>query len=210
MPKLLDPSTIAEGRDIDGHPKAIAFDCYDTLLTITDIRRPFQQLAGLAGGQLNPSPMTVPISLGDVVERNLPEIMLEADMLEKLEEDLRHELASVQPLPGALEVLQRLRELGYRLAVASNLALPYAAPLRQWLESLVDVEVLSFDVGAAKPSALFYEELCERLDLAPSEVLMVGNSLQNDVVGAKTAGLQARHVRVGTAIEDVVRDFVRG
>lgn len=201
---------MAKGQEIDGQPKAIAFDCYDTLLTITDIRRPFQRLAALAGGQLNPSPMTVPMSLRDVANRNFAESMLEAGILEKLEDDLRLELASLQPLPGALEVLQRLRELGYRLAVASNLALPYAAPLRQWLESLVDIEVLSFDVGAAKPSALFYEELCKRLDLAPSEVLMVGNSLQNDVVGAKTAGLQARHVRVGTAIEDAVRDFVRG
>ncbi|WP_338503132.1 hypothetical protein V6R86_06845 [Sphingomonas kaistensis] len=109
MPNFKDQPSMAKGQEIDGQPKAIAFDCYDTLLTITDIRRPFQRLAALAGGQLNPSPMTVPMSLRDVANRNFAESMLEAGILEKLEDDLRLELASVQPLPGALEVLQRLR-----------------------------------------------------------------------------------------------------
>ena len=167
MPNFKDQPSMAKGQEIDGQPKAIAFDCYDTLLTITDIRRPFQRLAALAGGQLNPSPMTVPMSLRDVANRNFAESMLEAGILEKLEDDLRLELASVQPLPGALEVLQRLRGLGYRLAIASNLALPYAGPLRQWLAAFIDVEVLSFEVGAAKPSALLYEETCKRLEVAP-------------------------------------------
>lgn len=194
--------------DIDWRPKAIAFDCYDTLLTITDKRRPYQQLAALAGGQLIPSPMITPMSLRDVVERNVPPITLEAGRLVKLEDDLKHEVASIQPLPGAIEVLQRLRGLGFKLAIASNLALPYAEPLRHWLESHVDVEVLSFEVNASKPSASFYREACKRLGLAPAEVLMVGNSLQNDVLGAKAAGLQARHLQPGETIQRSLRDLL--
>lgn len=64
--------------------------------------------------------MTLPMSLRDVVERNMPRIELRAGILEKLEADLLNELASVQPLPGAIEALQHLRDLGYRLAVAST------------------------------------------------------------------------------------------
>jgi HAD superfamily hydrolase (TIGR01549 family) len=210
IPNSTDRPPIAQRRTLDWRPQAIAFDCYDTLLTITNRRGPYQQLAALAGGRLDPSPMTLPMSLRDVVERNMPRIELRAGILEKLEADLLNELASVQPLPGAIEALQHLRDLGYRLAVASNLALPYSEPLKNWLGSLVDVQILSFEVGSAKPSALFYEETCKRLAVEPSEVLMVGNSLKNDVVAAEAAGLQARHLRLGERLQQTLRDLLQG
>lgn len=197
-----------DNRHVKGRPRAVAFDCYDTLLTITDKRSPYKQLAELAGGRLQISPMLSSISLRDVANSIVTPIAFEAGLIQRLEDDLQYEVASVQPLPGAVEMLTRLRDAGYRLAIISNLAMPYAEPLRKWLGKRVDAEVLSFEVGAAKPSALMYDEACRLLDLRPSEVLMVGNSLRNDFFGAMAAGLQARHLRSGEILRQILHDLL--
>jgi putative hydrolase of the HAD superfamily len=44
--------------------------------------------------------------------------------------------------------------------------------------------------GAAKPSASIFHAACERLRVAPSEVLHVGDDIEMDVVGAARAGLR--------------------
>lgn len=41
--------------------------------------------------------------------------------------------------PDTLDALRRVRAAGVRIAAASNLALPYAAPLKALLGDLVDV-----------------------------------------------------------------------
>ncbi len=44
--------------------------------------------------------------------------------------------------------------------------------------------------GAAKPQASIFHAACERLGIAPSEVLHVGDDIEMDVVGAARAGLR--------------------
>ncbi len=148
------------------------------------------------------------MTLRDVVSRNVIPIELDDGTIERLEADLQAELASIEPLPGALDVLGRLRERGFRLAIVSNLAAPYAKPIKRWLGPLIDVQVLSFEIGAAKPLAVIYEEACRRLGLRPSEVLMVGDSLRNDVAGPMAAGLQARHLSPGATLRELLRDLL--
>ncbi len=47
------------------------------------------------------------------------------------------------------------------------------------------------DVGVAKPAPAIFEHAVARLDLAPHEVLHVGDDLETDVAGALRAGLAA-------------------
>lgn len=47
-----------------------------------------------------------------------------------------------------------------------------------------------------KPAAAFFHAACEDMSLAPAEVVMIGDDLENDVLGALDAGLDA--VLVGT------------
>lgn len=152
--------------------------------------------------------MTSMMTLRDVVARNAIPIQIGDDALQELGVHLQAELASIEPLPGTFDVLTRLRECGYRLAIVSNLATPYAKPIEDWLGSLIDVQVLSFEIGAAKPSAVIYGEACRRLGLRPSEVLMIGDSLRNDVEGPMAAGLQARHLRPGATLRELLRDLL--
>jgi HAD superfamily hydrolase (TIGR01509 family) len=56
------------------------------------------------------------------------------------------------------------------------------------LERYVDVFVLSYEVGCTKPDPAIFELAAERLDVAVSELLMVGDDPRADS-GAVSAGL---------------------
>jgi putative hydrolase of the HAD superfamily len=90
------------------------------------------------------------------------------------------------------DVLAQLQLRGYRLAIASN----YDSRLfevvggKPELRRVTDV-VISATAGWRKPAAGFFDALCRRLELAPREVLYVGDDLDNDYHGALVSGLQA-------------------
>jgi len=52
---------------------------------------------------------------------------------------LDKELATIALYPDTLDALRRVREQGVKVAVASNLAQPYAALLKALLSDLVDI-----------------------------------------------------------------------
>lgn len=107
------------------------------------------------------------------------------------EEDLKAELDSIQAYPEACEVMTELRKRGYKLAIASNLALPYGSPVEKLFSELVDCFVFSYAVGAAKPEAAIFEEVRRNLDISFEELLMVGDSEKNDYDGARACGMKA-------------------
>jgi HAD superfamily hydrolase (TIGR01509 family) len=111
-----------------------------------------------------------------------------AEVLALLEE----ELLSVALEPGARSFLQFLKRRGHRLALLSNSASPYRDPLaRLGLADLFDVVLFSCDEGIRKPDLRLFTEACRRLEIAPSDTVMVGDSLAHDVRPALEAGLQA-------------------
>ena len=48
---------------------------------------------------------------------------------------------------------------------------------------------ISEAIGYIKPSNRFYEYMIRDLDCSPNDCLMVGDSITNDILGAKTAGI---------------------
>jgi len=89
---------------------------------------------------------------------------------------LDDELATIALYPDTLYALRQVREQGLKVAVASNLALPYAAPQKALLGDLMDIWHFSFDAGAIKPKRAFYAGLTTRLKCEASELLMVGDT----------------------------------
>lgn len=179
-------------------PKAVAFDAYGTLVAIGAKRRPYASLASLTQTSLEPSPLVEPIDLRTAYQNT--GASLAPSLFDELRKDLEAELASIAPYPEAVTVLSAVRAAGIRTAVASNLAMPYAAPIQKALGSLLDVECFSFEVGAAKPDLAFYDALCSRLALPPADILMVGDTWRCDYAGARAAGLSALHLdRHGSA-----------
>ena len=47
------------------------------------------------------------------------------------------------------------------------------------------------DIGYDKPDVRFYEEALRRCKLEPQDVLMVGDSMTTDILGAQAAGISS-------------------
>ncbi len=93
--------------------------------------------------------------------------------------------------PEVPQTLQALRGHGLKIAVVSNLAKPYGAPFLELLPFEPDVHAFSYEVGARKPEAPIYRYAWEGIGCTPEELLMVGDSLQNDYQTPRALGLHA-------------------
>lgn len=94
-------------------------------------------------------------------------------------------------LPGAQDVLRRLRAAGVRIGLLTNGA---ASLQREKIEVsglglFFDAAVVSGEIGTGKPEPEIFRHLLGRLGVEAPEALMVGNSLARDVVGGQRAGL---------------------
>jgi len=94
--------------------------------------------------------------------------------------------------------LAMLGSSGIRLGIVSN----WDERLRGLLQQLGLADqfasiVVSCDIGAVKPSAMIFEHAAAKLELPPSAILHVGDSLEADVLGARSAGLTALRIRRG-------------
>lgn len=96
------------------------------------------------------------------------------------------------PFPDAEPALRALRRRGLRLVVVSN----WDCSLGHWLEvaglrRLLDAAVSSAEVGEPKPSAAAFRAGLVAAGVEAHEALHAGDSLANDVQGARAAGIRA-------------------
>ncbi|WP_208456373.1 HAD family hydrolase, partial [Burkholderia vietnamiensis] len=71
---------------------------------------------------------------------------------------------------------------------------PYAEPLLSLLPFEPDACAWSFEVGYLKPDPRIFEWVCERLNVAACEAVMVGDTFADDYAGALASGLNALHL----------------
>ena len=89
--------------------------------------------------------------------------------------------------------LQSIQEAGISVCIGSN----FDGRLRQVVMGLpelswaVDALVISSEIGFRKPHPLFFQAVCQRLQLPARQILCVGDDVENDVRGAVSAGLSA-------------------
>ncbi len=96
--------------------------------------------------------------------------------------------------PEAREVTKALKELGYRLVLATNPLFPRIATEKRagWAGlDLSDFELYTTyeNSKACKPNLDYYRNILTALDLDPKECLMVGNDVDEDMI-AETLGMQ--------------------
>lgn len=120
--------------------------------------------------------------------------------------------------PDVAGALLRLSASGLQLALASN----FDRRLHQVCDGLpgldqIRLRVVSSEVGWRKPSTSFYRILVSQTGVDPGEIVMIGDSWLNDIVGAREAGLQAlwldrrgpatldRIPNLGKAVDEVLR-----
>jgi putative hydrolase of the HAD superfamily len=105
---------------------------------------------------------------------------------------------SFRAFPDAAPALRDLRGRGLRCVVVSN----WDCSLREVLDSaglleLVDEAVSSAEAGAAKPDPAPFRAALAAAGCEPAEAVHVGDSEENDVAGARAAGVRAVLLRRG-------------
>ena len=96
-------------------------------------------------------------------------------------------------VPEAEEMLETLKNKGYRLFAASN---SFGHLQRSRLEQAgilhyFEDTFISMDIGYDKPDIRFYQEALRRAGLKPEEVLMIGDFMTTDIEGARNSGMDA-------------------
>nr|WP_229224114.1 HAD-IA family hydrolase [Duganella sp. SG902] len=111
--------------------------------------------------------------------------------LDELEQDLETELDSITLYADVVPTIRALQRRGIKVALCSNLAKPYAAPITRLLPMPLDAYAWSFEHQAIKPDRNFYERVCEKLMCSPNQVLMIGDTPIADVSGPREVGMQS-------------------
>lgn len=100
---------------------------------------------------------------------------------------------TVEPLPGALDVVEALAGAGKRLGLISNVALPGAlyVPIleRYGLSRFFERKYFSYDEGTRKPSPALIRRALTDLGVQPGDAVMVGDRRPVDVVAGRSAGV---------------------
>lgn len=105
----------------------------------------------------------------------------------------------VEPYPHVFPTLIELIKRGYKLAIVSD-----APRIQAWtrlagmrLQHFFDVVVAFEDTHQKKPEKLPFEKVMELLQMKPEEVLMVGDSVERDINGAKAIGMKTAIANYG-------------
>jgi len=103
---------------------------------------------------------------------------------------------SAELLPGMADLLHEMRSKGYRLALVadSRLNTPINVLKQHNLLDLFEHLSISEIVGAEKPAPEIFLDALEALQIpeaAYPQVVMVGNNLERDIVGANKLGLRS-------------------
>jgi len=170
--------------------KSVLFDAFGTLCRIESPRFPYRLIMKRwqnGAADCYQAIMTRDDSLAEFAG----EAGLSQEEAALLEVHVAEEVGSMRLFPEVPQTLHTLRGHGLKIAVVSNLAKPYGVPFLKLLPFEPDVRAFSYEVGARKPETLLYQYAWEGLGCAPGELLMVGDSLQNDYQAPRALGLHA-------------------
>jgi len=109
-----------------------------------------------------------------------------------LEDIFRDIWLAAVPAPASLALVRALRDGGYGVHLGTNQERHRAAHMREVFgyDALFDVSCYSWELGAAKPDAVFFAEAARRIGAEPPAILFIDDAAQN-VAAARAAGLTA-------------------
>jgi putative hydrolase of the HAD superfamily len=115
------------------------------------------------------------------------------------------EMTAWEPMPGAIDLLQRLRAEGYQVAIIANY--PSDRIFQRIIDytgvrPYLDVCLSSAAVEWRKPEKEIYDAVLKRWDVEPYELVCVGDSLKHDVAGGLAIGALTVHCRMIALAED--------
>ena len=100
-------------------------------------------------------------------------------------------IANIYPFSGVETVLQKLKILGYQLAIISNMSaeIQFKKLHKLNLDNFFDAVITSEEAGQEKPHPHIYFHAIDRLKVNPKNCIMVGDDFKNDIEVAKFVGM---------------------
>lgn len=107
--------------------------------------------------------------------------------------------AELKPYPNVYPTLLNLIKMGLKLGIVSD------APQQEaWLRlaylnfhHLFDTVVTFEETGVRKPNPLPFNTILSRINVAPSESIMVGDWVERDIIGAQQIGMKTAFAKYG-------------
>jgi HAD superfamily hydrolase (TIGR01549 family) len=173
------------------HIRAICFDVGETLFDETRFWIEVARYAGVPE-------FTLAGTIGGLIERreNHRSIFgyLQTESVDPHMIGYRFERSDLYP--DVVRTLKQLRAEHYRIAIAGNQGEGVAEQIEA-LDLGAEVIGTSSQWCVSKPDPAFFQRLSDELELAPDQIVKVGDRIDNDVLPAMEFGMHAIHLRRG-------------
>jgi len=196
-------------------PNVIIFDAFGTLVKIGESRSPYRKLMKwLKSNGRKPSAQDAKIIMSNSVDiaqlSRLFGAELPEQLLKEITNDLELELSTIELFKDTVPTLQILKESSFKIALCSNLAMPYGEQLRKLLPDFFDAVVFSYEVGAIKPEHQIYKVIQAHFGCDFPEMLFIGDHPILDVETPISLGMKARLIErhKNQRLLDVMGDLI--
>lgn len=195
--------------------KAIVFDVFGTLIEIKNSQSPYKKMMKWLKQQgrkpqANDAAMIMSLDGDFETIASYFGYQLPAPLLAQMNSDLQHDLKHMHAFEDSIPMLIGLKNLGYKVAICSNAAMPYGERVQSILPPL-DAYAWSFKVGTNKPDPLIYQHFLDQLNCQPNEVLFIGDTQLADVDGPQKLGMSVQKIdrKKGEKLLNVLKPFLK-
>ncbi|MDD3839004.1 MAG: HAD family hydrolase [Clostridia bacterium] len=101
----------------------------------------------------------------------------------------------IEPNPLIPKIVENVKHKGYQMVIATNPMFPYSAIVDRIRWSGLDPDDFALitayeDMHYCKPHIEYFEELLDKIGKTPSECIMIGNDVQEDIIAAGSLGIK--------------------
>jgi putative hydrolase of the HAD superfamily len=108
-------------------------------------------------------------------------------------------IESIKTYEDVIPCLQMLKKLGIKTAIISD-GLPikqYEKILRLGIDDLIDLTVISDEIGIRKPNPKLFDHCLKRFGITGSETIYVGDRIDKDIIPAKLNNIYSVYIHRG-------------
>ena len=196
--------------------KIIVFDAFGTTVKIGQSRSPYRKLMKwLREDGRRPSIQDAHIIMSNSVDVDgLAKIfgkVIPVQLLGEINDDIDFELNTIELYEDTVSTIKKLKNRGFKIAVCSNLAMPYGERLKELFPDIYDALVFSYEIQAIKPDRKIYESIQQQFSCQMSDILFVGDNPFLDVETPIRLGMSARLIEREKmqGLEDLLVDLLK-
>jgi FMN phosphatase YigB (HAD superfamily) len=114
--------------------------------------------------------------------------------------------------PESLEAVKRAHDMGVKTAISTSTPKPFFRAGVEPIAEYIDFICTGYEAGYEKSNPHIYKVITDRLQVAPEEIVVIGDDPVLDISNAKQHGMRAIHIpREGVPSEladDVAKDVL--